>query len=456
MTACQKRNFLKVFIGVRWGWGPVARPERAGARRGRANLQQKIMRDRNESNIKLFPEGFYWGAATASYQVEGGIENCDWARAARDGTVPECGIACDHYNRYEEDFDLVKELGHNAHRISLEWARIEPEPGKFDEKEVEHYLKVLAALRARHIKPFITIWHFTLPQWFADTGGFEHPDSPEIFARYSAYVAQKFGNDCRHFATINEPMVFASNGWIRGEWPPFKRFTLLDGFKLPEIDRKKKREHKSFRHIFTYFKVRKNLARAHNLAYDEIKKHAFGAEVGIVYNIVYFHANNNPFNKLAAWVMNWHWTYSFMNKVHRKCDSIGLNYYIHKKFGDTRVYEKTDMGWDIYTEGLCHSLLMLQRYGKPLWVSEAGVADATDRIRAEYIKDLIRCMHFAIQKGADVRGFTYWSLMDNYEWALGFTKRFGLIEVDYETLERKIRPSAYVYKEIIERNGLVD
>lgn len=383
--------------------------------------------------MKKFPEGFYWGAATASYQVEGGIENCDWAQAAREGKVPVCGRACDHYSRYKSDFDLAKELGHNCHRISIEWARIEPREGQFDEKEIEHYLNVLTALRERHIKPFVTLWHFTLPEWLAEQGGFENPKAVEYFARYAGYVAQKLGNDCRHFSTINEPLVFASLGWIRGAWPPFKRNAFLQ-----------------------YLRVQKNLAAAHNAAYDAIQVHAFGAEVSIVHHIVLFHANGNPVNKLRAWVMNQLATHWFIHRVRDKCDSIGVNYYQHKKFGDSKTYDKTDMGWDVYPEGLCNALLMLKKYNLPLWVSEAGVADAGDRIRANYITRLINCMHVAIQKGADVRGFMYWSLLDNYEWAAGFDKRFGLVEIDYATLERKIRPSAYVYKQIIEQNGLVE
>lgn len=395
-----------------------------------------------------FPEGFYWGAATASYQVEGGIENCDWAKAAREGKVPPCGRAADHYHRYEEDFDIAKSLGHNCHRISIEWARIEPEEGKFDEKEIEHYLAVIAALRARHIKPFVTLWHFTLPQWFADKGGFEHPDAPEIFARYCGYVAKKLGNDCRHFATINEPTVFAAQGWLTGTWPPFKEFNTEKFFR--EI-----RHHYDKLHTwFLYLKVRRHLIAAHNAAYDAIKAAAFGAEVGIVHHVVLFHANGNPLNKLLAWVSNWHATHAVLSRVIEKCDSIGINYYQHKKFGDTATYPKTDMGWDVYPEGLCDALLMVKRYKKPIWVSEAGVADAKDTIRADYIKRLIRCMHVAIENGADVRGFMYWSLLDNYEWAHGFEKRFGLVEIDYETLARKIRPSAYAYKEIIERNAV--
>ena len=406
--------------------------------------------------MKQFPEGFYWGAATASYQVEGGIENCDWAQAAREGKVPPCGRACDHYNRFEPDFDIAIELGHNCHRISIEWARIEPEEGKFDEKEIEHYAQVLAALRARRLKPFITLWHFTLPQWFADKGGFEHPDAPKIFARYCGYVTKKLGNDCRHFATMNEPMVFASNGWRRGSWPPFKKWPGLGFLQSVPGHRDFPGQETGWRNVFRYFYVVRQLARAHNLAYKAMKAAAFGVEVGIVHQIILFHADGKSSNRFLAAVMNWHWTHSFIRRIRRHTDSIGVNYYLHKKFGDTRSYEKTDMGWDIYPEGLCDALLMLKRYKLPLWVSEAGVADAADRIRADYIQKLIRCMHIALENGVDVRGYMYWSLLDNYEWAHGFDKRFGLVEIDFDTLERKIRPSAYVYKEIIEANALID
>lgn len=403
-----------------------------------------------------FPEGFYWGAATASYQVEGGIENCDWAEAAREGRVPPCGRACDHYNRYESDFDLAKELGHNCHRISIEWARIEPEEGRFDEEAIEHYREVLRALRERRLKPFITLWHFTLPLWFSKSGGFERKDSPEIFARYCGYVAKKLGNDCRHFSTINEPTVLATNGWVRGTWPPFKEVTGM-GHALKGVPGQQDNEKKSgWRNALLYLRVRKNLIRAHNAAYDAIKQNAFGAEVGIVHHIIYFHANWNPFNKLKAAFMNWFWTHRLLRGVSRKCDSIGVNYYLHKKFGDTAVYEKTDMNWDVYPEGLCGALMMVKRYGKPVWVAEAGVADADDDMRAGYIKGLIECMWTALQAGVDVRGYMYWSLLDNYEWAHGFDKRFGLIEINYDTLERRVRPSAYVYKKLIEANGIVE
>lgn len=406
--------------------------------------------------MKKFPEGFYWGAATASYQVEGGIENTDWAKAAREGRVPVCGLACDHYNRYEADFDLVKSLGHNAHRFSIEWARIEPEAGQFNESEIEHYRAVIKALRARGIKPYITLWHFTLPLWFAESGGFERKDSPQIFARYAKYVTEKLGADLEGISTMNEPNVFGSNGWLRGSWPPFKRFALTDLVSITNSGKTfESKAQKGLRPIFLYRRVMKNLAQSHNSAFDAIKSINPNIEVSVVKHVIYFHSNNNPWNMLKAWVANRAWTHTFMKRTYQKCDSIGLNYYFHKKFGDKAHYEKTDMDWDIYPEGIKGSLALLWRYKKPLFVSEAGLADEADKYRSDYITRQVSSVWEAIQEGIDVRGHMYWSLLDNYEWALGFEKRFGLIAVDYKTLERTIRPSAYVYKEICENNGIV-
>ncbi len=404
---------------------------------------------------KKFPDGFYWGAASASYQVEGGIENTDWAKAAREGRVPVCGRACGHYERYAADFDIAKSLGHNAHRFSVEWARIEPVEGKFDEVAIEHYRAVLRTLHARGMTPFITLWHFTLPLWFSEKGGFERKDAPEIFARYCEFVVLRLKDLCNDFSTINEPIVFATDGWLRGSWPPFKRFALTDMLQITNSGRQHEAHYqKGISPLFLYFRVVKNLWRSHNAAYDAIKRIAPQAEVSIVKHIVLFQANKNPLNRLKARFMNWWWTHRFMKRVHQKCDSIGLNYYIHKKFGDTATYVKSDMDWNIYPEGVCDALLMLARYKKPLFVSEAGIADAQDTRRADYIKKQVVAIACAMDGGADVRGHFYWSLLDNYEWALGFEKRFGLIGINYETLERTVRPSAYVYKEIIEANAI--
>jgi beta-glucosidase len=406
-------------------------------------------------NKKEFPDGFYWGAATASYQVEGGIENTDWAEAARAGRVPPCDLACDHYNRFEADFDIAKDLGHTAHRFSIEWARVETADGQFDKSAIEHYRQVLLALKARNIKPFITIWHFTLPLWFSQSGGFERKDAPVIFARYAAFLVSELGDLCDHFSTMNEPAVFASNGWLRGSWPPFKRFSLTDAVSITNSGRSyEAKASKGLRPAILYFRVMKNLADAHNLAYQEIKKLSPNTEVSLVKHTIVFDANWNPLNKIKAAVANYFWTTKFMNRTYKYCDSIGLNYYFYTQFGDKRIWKKTDMDWNFAPEKIYMALMMLNKYKKPLFVSEAGLADHDDSDRAEYIKRQVAGTWQAIQDGADVRGHMYWSLLDNYEWALGFEKRFGLVEIDYATLERKIRPSAYVYKEICKLNSV--
>lgn len=407
--------------------------------------------------MKKFPKDFYWGAATAAYQVEGGIENTDWAKAAREGRVPFCGRSCDHYNRYEGDFDLAKDLGHNAHRFSVEWARIEPEEGKFDRDAIEHYRNVLKALNARNITPLITLWHFTLPLWFAEKGGFERKDAPEIFARYCAFVVQELGDLCNHFSTINEPSVVASNGWLRGSWPPFKRFALTDWVAITNSGRQyEARADKGIKYFFLWRFVIKNLAKSHNAAYKAIKAVRPESQINFVHHVIVFDANWNPFNKLKAWVANYSWTHVFMKRTKGHYDTIGLNYYFYTKFGDKRTWKKTDMDWNFAPEKVFDAYMMLKRYNKPIILCEAGLADHDDSDRAEYITKQVDASWRAIRAGVDVKGHIYWSLFDNYEWALGFDKRFGLIEVNYQTLERRIRPSAYVYKKIIEDNGLVE
>lgn len=408
-----------------------------------------------EDSKKLqFPKGFLWGSATASYQVEGGIgpvveipnattessqnpkdnrnfhygvEN-NWSNAAQNGKVPAAGFACDSYNRYEEDFDIAKSLNQNAHRFSIEWARIEPEEGKFDEKEVGHYRKVLDALRERGLEAFVTLWHFTLPIWFAKKGGFENPKSPEIFARYCEYIVGKLGDKAKFWVTINEPMVYASNGYRKGAWPPFKK------------------------NIFNFMKVINNLVMSHNLAYEKIKNIDSLAQIGVAKNNIDFQANWNPLYCLLSSFLNWFWNYRFLNRIEQ--DFIGLNYYFHKKFGDKAIYEKSDMGWDIYPRGIYNLLIKLKRYGKPIYITENGLADAADSRHEKFVKEHLQWINKAIQDGADVNGYFYWSLLDNFEWAHGFGPRFGLVEMNYETMERKIRPSAYEYAKICKENSL--
>jgi len=384
------------------------------------------------STTSQFPNDFLWGAASASYQVEGGIENCDWAAAAREGKVPECGSACDHYSRYEEDFDIAKELGHNAHRFSVEWARIEPEEGKFNDAATEHYRRVLLALYDRGIAPSVTLWHFTIPEWFSETGGWERADAPEIFARYCTHVAHNLADLATQFATINEPMVVAGIGYLRGAWPPF-----------------------GDKQIVRFLRVLRRMQHGHNEAYRAIKAVHPELSVGIVKHTVPFSAEHGAWNRVRAWLSNIGWTRLFMAPIHRQCDWIGLNYYQHTRYGDTRELQVTDFNWKIDPYlGTYLALRELARYKKPIYVAEAGCADAHDRFRAEYIRNTVRGIAKARADGIDVRGYFYWSLLDNYEWAEGFTKRFGLVEVSYDTLERTVRPSARVYRSIIQAGAI--
>lgn len=380
-----------------------------------------------------FPKGFFWGAAAASFQVEGGIYNNDWAEGGRQGKVPMVTDGPDHYNRYEEDFDLAKSIGHNSHRMSIEWSRIEPKEGEFDLKEIEHYRKVLQALRDRNMEPFVTLWHFTIPQWLAEKGGLESRKFPEYFAKYCSFVTGELHEECGHWTTMNEPNVMTSTGWVRGDWAPWKK---NQAYKVPFLIN--------------------NLAKAHIKAYKAIKENGLVSEVGVVKQNIFFHSDWLPWNICLKYFFNWYWNHYFLNKVKNHIDSIGLNFYKHWHFGKTRTKRGvSDMGWEIYPEGIYYVLMGLKKYDKPVFVSEAGIADEKDTFRAQYIKDFIYWIHKALQDGVHLNGYMYWSLMDNYEWAFGYEKRFGLIEINYETKERKIRPSAYEYKKIIEENALI-
>ena len=404
-------------------------------------------------NKKYFPNGFVWGSATASYQVEGGIENNDWAQAARDGRVPAAGRACDHYIRYEEDFDIAKSLSQNAHRFSIEWARVEPEEGKFDEVAIEHYRKVLQALRDRGLEPFVTLYHWTLPLWFVKKGSWLARDSHEIFGRYCGHVVEGLGDSAKFWITINEPLVFSSHGYLKGNWPPFKK------------------------NLISWLRVVSKLIMSHNVAYKKIKAVNPNLNIGVAKHNINFESNKNPLNWLLSRFMIWFWNHHFLKSI--KQDFIGLNYYFHRKFGDKEKYEKNDMGWDIYPKGIYNVLIELKKYSKPIYITENGLADAVDTKRAKFIKEhlqwVLRAIHpvrslahasgvspkdlgeatsNGVNDGVDVRGYFYWSLLDNFEWAHGFDPRFGLVEMNYDTLERKIRPSAYEYKKICESNSI--
>lgn len=409
---------------------------------------------------KEFPKGFLWGAATSAYQVEGGNIN-DWSewekknanRLAKEAKVhwqswqvkkfpemqkPEnyiCGKACDHYNRFEDDFDIAQSLNLNAFRISIEWSRIEPEEGKYDEREIEHYRKVIRAIRKHGMEPFVTLWHWTIPLWLSEKGGVSSSKFPIYFERYAQRIADGLKDEVHFWLTLNEPTAIIGASYSSGVWPPQKKNPLIA------------------------LKVYKNLSRAHNLAYKKIREISKDAKVGFV-NILNFF---NPYNKksvldnfsvrLASYFSN----KKFLNLTGSNNDFLAIDYYFHHriKFPASQKNENkeiTDLGWEIFPEGVYHILKDLKKHGLPIYITENGLADSWDSKREGFIKDHLRWIHKAIQEGVDVRGYFYWSLLDNFEWDKGFWPRFGLVEVNYRNLERRIRPSALEYKKICETN----
>ncbi len=383
-----------------------------------------------------FPDGFLWGAATSSYQVEGGITNNDWAAAARAGRVVPVGTGTDHYNLYAEDFALAKSLGHSCHRLSIEWSRIEPEEGNFDQSEIQHYKRVLESMHENGLVPFVTLWHFTLPEWFAKKGGMTKKENLGFFVRYCSFVVEQLKGHCKNFSTINEPMVYASMGSLWGQWPPFGIFKVEE-----------------------YFKTVRNLTHAHNMTYEEVKKKHPEVLISVVKNNMYFHVSPgsrlNFVYHLTSKISRWWWNNYFLNKTKNHLDAIDINYYFHTEYGKSQKYIKSDIGWDVYPEGLYHVLKHAAQYGKDIRVTEAGISDSKDLYREQYIKDLLVSVHRAIQEGVPVKAFMYWSLLDNYEWSYGFSQKFGLVAVDLKTKKRTPRHSAYAYKKICESNALI-
>lgn len=410
----------------------------------------------NKTRLIFNTKNFYWGAATSAHQVEGGNIN-DWsewekensarlAKEALNKRYPDyvlndypgplrrenyiSGRACDHYNRFETDFNIAKSLGHNAHRLSIEWSRIEPEEGRFNEQEIEHYRQVFNALKMCGLEPFVTLWHFTNPLWIKNMGGWTNKKTIFHFTRYAERMAAEFQNEVKFWITINEPLVYAGNAYLQGVWPPQKKSLLR------------------------YMNVLSNLTSAHIKAYKSIKKINPKIQIGIAKNNIYFEGRgvNAPLASLAGW---W-WNERFLDDIKDHQDFIGLNYYFHNKvrglkFNQNDNKQTSDMGWEIYPEGIYNVLSNLAKYKKPIFITENGLADAKDTKRADFIKNVLKWVAKAVKEGVDVRGYFYWSLLDNFEWNKGFWPRFGLVEIDHKTLERKIRPSALSYKKLIEK-----
>ena len=395
-----------------------------------------------------FPKDFYWGAATSSYQVEGNNTHADWWPWEKKAGKENSGLACGHYELYEQDFDLVKSLNHNAHRLSIEWSRIEPREGQFSQEAIQHYIDVIAALRSRGIEPMVTLHHFTNPIWFATSGGWTNSSSVKRFARYCDFVTRALAQHVHFWFTINEPTIYCSHSYLFGMWPP---------------------QAKSF---FQMKAVHDHMIEAHIEAYRLI--HQIYKELNIASPSVSIAqhmqaivpCNGDLINRCSAGIREYWYNLEFLDRLTKAktLDFIGVNYYsrhlvhVHSWWIGNVLMEvcrdnhhplkKNSLGWGIYPEGLAQVLLSLKKYNLPVIIAENGICTNDDSERWEFIQSHLKSVHQAIDQGISVRGYLYWSLMDNFEWAEGFTPRFGLIDINYKTQQRTVRESAKKFAQI--------
>ena len=439
-----------------------------------------------------FPDGFLWGAATAAYQIEGspladGAGASIWHRFTHDprlmiATGDTGDIACDHYNRMEEDVELMQRLGLQAYRFSVSWSRVLPEgTGRVNQAGLEFYRRLVDRLLAAGIEPLPTLYHWDLPAALDDRGGWLNRESAEWFAEYARVMFRALDGKVKKWATLNEPWVIADGGYFSGALAP------------------------GHRSIFECAIVSRNLMRAHGRAvqaYRECGEH----EIGLVFNIEpKYPASDSP-EDLAATAradayMNrqyadpallgacpeelreiygeaWEdWSAEDLALSYQPLDFVGINYYTRSvvrasaaawPLYSERVVQAarhTETDWEVFPEAMTRTLLWFrERYGDlPIYIMENGaafsdpVASAAEGIpdedRCQYIAEHIAAVRDAIAAGVDIRGYMVWSLFDNLEWALGYAKRFGIVHVDYETLARTPKRSARLYHRIIASNG---
>ncbi|MFW0862202.1 MAG: glycoside hydrolase family 1 protein [Candidatus Komeilibacteria bacterium] len=406
----------------------------------------------HEEAVLKFPPNFLWGSSTSSHQVEGDNKNNDWWAWEQEGLADDhqvSGKAADFYNKYAEDFKMAADLNQNAHRLSIEWSRVEPEDNNWDMKEIEHYRKVLQSAKDNGLTTVVTLHHFTNPMWFVNDGGWEQKDAPEIFQSYVLMIIKHLGDLIDMWMTINEPMVYASQGYLAAAWPPQEKSPLK------------------------MYKVINNMAKAHILAYRSIHNmldtEDFTARVGFANNVSSYQIYNKHSLKDLAFMQTVDsvWNHWFMRQTKGCNDFLGLNYYFHyriakAKFSHVQFFtdirkerrEASDVGWEIYPPGIFDVVMDMSKYKLPIYITENGIAVEKDNKRSRFIVSYVKELYHAIQAGAPVKGYFYWSLLDNWEWEKGYNARFGLVNVDFKTQKRTVRESAKVYASIAGHNGI--
>ena len=320
----------------------------------------------------------------------------------------------------------------NAFRFGIEWSRLEPAEGQWDEAEIEHYRRYLQALRQRNITAVLTLWHWTEPIWFAEKGGFARRSNLRYFERYAAKVAELFGGDVQYIITLNEPNVYAALSYAAGQWPPARHSPL------------------------TALYVYANLVSAHRRAYALCKRHCPDVPVGIAAQLE--HAvplrPGNLVNRFVVAAAQYGWNWWFLDRIRRRQDFIGLNYYFTTYY-DWRGRRRnpdaplSDLGWYMEPRGIAPLLERVwRRYRTPVLVTENGLADADDVRRHWWLQETVEALQQARSSGVGLIGYLHWSLLDNFEWAEGWWPKFGLVEVDRaHGMRRRVRPSARQFGE---------
>ncbi len=424
--------------------------------------------------IRRFPAGFLWGTATSSHQVEGGNTNNQWwAWEQQPGRIwhgDVSGDACGWWEHAEQDLDRAAALGQNAHRMSVEWSRIEPQEGVFSPPAIARYRAILLAMRERGLTPMVTLHHFTNPLWLEARGGWLHRETPALFVRFVVYVLAELGDCCELWCTINEPTIYAGMSYLAGRWPP-------GATSVPLASR-----------------VMASMLRGHAGAAAAI--HAAGPQhrVGLVHNLHVLDPST-PRNRdvLAARIQDTLFNEAILIALQtgrlippfgdglrvvpglrHSCDFVGLNYYSRSLVTfDHRLPRQlfsrsylpdhapasdigglgVAFGW-IYPDGMYRALRRLNRLNIPIYITETGLPDHDDDVRPQFILSHLGAVYRAIQDGIDVRGVFLWSLIDNFEWADGWELRFGLYAFDQRTGERRLRPSGALYAIIARANAL--
>jgi len=405
-----------------------------------------------------------WGTATSAHQVEGNNQWSDWWAWEQSGKVKEpSGAACDQYRLFRDDFRLARSLGHTSHRFSLEWSRLEPCEGQWDESAFRHYDGVFDSLAEQNLEPVVTLHHFTNPFWFAKKGGWLARDAVEKFSQYTRRVAERYGKRAKFWITINEPLIYIYQAYIRGIWPPG--------------------EHEAYDHAFA---VTRSLLRAHTEAYRILHENSGpeGMWVSMAHHLSQFSPcrsqsildrlnvflrrhflNLLPFQALISGRLFYPGIFSEKLSARSTLDFLGVNYYTRDfiRFGGIwgtgqfgticekdhhrqGIQELNDLGWEVHPEGIYEVLSSLKRFNLPVLVTENGICTNDDAQRERFIRSHLEQIRRAKREGTSVFGYFYWSLVDNFEWADGFGPRFGIVELDYASQTRKVRPSAQVLR----------